>query len=217
MWFLGLWGSTLSWNLSIAQRRARRHLRRIFQYLSWTDSVKPSLWFQTLDAVFPKNPLFRLFMSLIINYIFLFHSANDYQARRLCKVNTCNITCINSFIKQNTYDAATSTPFTDAPRICFLFLAMLLRHRMTNEQNDCAPSEDSDQPGHSPSLIWVFAVREMGSYGPKLSSCGQRRLIRLGECPNWSESSLGAHAILYVLSWGGSSVSVDDSLMELEN
>ena len=23
----------------------------------------------------------------------------------------------------------------------------------------CAPSEDSDQPGHPPSLIWVFAVR----------------------------------------------------------
>ena len=28
-----------------------------------------------------------------------------------------------------------------------------------NQQNDCAPSEDSDQPGHLPSLIRVFAVR----------------------------------------------------------
>ena len=28
-----------------------------------------------------------------------------------------------------------------------------------NQQNDCAPSEDSDQPGHQPSLIRVFAVR----------------------------------------------------------
>ena len=28
-----------------------------------------------------------------------------------------------------------------------------------NEQSECAPSEDSDQPGHSPSLIRVFAVR----------------------------------------------------------
>ena len=27
----------------------------------------------------------------------------------------------------------------------------------------CAPSEDSDQPGHPPSLIRVFAVRSMGS------------------------------------------------------
>ena len=40
----------------------------------------------------------------------------------------------------------------------------------------CAPSEDSDQPGRQPSLIRVFAVRSMGSLGPKLSSCGQRRL-----------------------------------------
>ena len=29
-------------------------------------------------------------------------------------------------------------------------------------------------------------------------------LIGLGWCPGWSESSLGAHAILLVLSWGGS-------------
>ena len=28
-----------------------------------------------------------------------------------------------------------------------------------NKQNDCAPSEDSDQPEHPPSLIRVFAVR----------------------------------------------------------
>ena len=31
-------------------------------------------------------------------------------------------------------------------------------NKMTN-----APSEDSDQPGHPPSLIRVFAVRSMGS------------------------------------------------------
>ena len=28
-----------------------------------------------------------------------------------------------------------------------------------NQQNGCAPSEDSDQPGYPPSLISVFAVR----------------------------------------------------------
>ena len=45
-----------------------------------------------------------------------------------------------------------------------------------NQQGDCAPSEDSDQPGHPPSLIRDFAVRTVGSKGPKLSSFGQRRL-----------------------------------------
>ena len=33
-----------------------------------------------------------------------------------------------------------------------------------------------------------------------------KTLIRLGGCPDWSESSLGAHAILLVLSWGGLSI-----------
>ena len=32
-----------------------------------------------------------------------------------------------------------------------------------NQQNGCAPSQDSDKPGHPPSLIRVFAVRSMGS------------------------------------------------------
>ena len=45
------------------------------------------------------------------------------------------------------------------------------KHKMT-----CAPSEDSDQPEHPPSLIRVFAVRTMGSWGPNISSCGQLRL-----------------------------------------
>ena len=35
-------------------------------------------------------------------------------------------------------------------------------------------SDDSDQPGHPPSLIRVSAVRLMGNYVTKLSSCSQR-------------------------------------------
>ena len=66
------------------------------------------------------------------------------------------------------------------------------------QQNGCAPSKDSDQTGHLPSLFRVFAVRSMGSYGSKLSSCGQQKtLIRLGECPGWSESSLGAQSFCW--------------------
>ena len=33
-----------------------------------------------------------------------------------------------------------------------------------------------------------------------------KSLIRLGGCPCWSESSMGAHSTLLVLSWGGSIV-----------
>ena len=42
-------------------------------------------------------------------------------------------------------------------------------HDKTNKMA-CAPSEDSDQSGHLPSLIRIFAVRSMGSKGTKLSS-----------------------------------------------
>ena len=68
----------------------------------------------------------------------------------------------------------------------------------------CAPSEDSVQPGHPPSLIRVFAVRIKKAWVLSYPLSAQRRLIRLGGCTGWSESSLGAHAILLVLSWGGS-------------
>ena len=76
--------------------------------------------------------------------------------------------------------------------------------------SDCAPGEDSDQPGHPPSLIKVFAVRMKKAWvlsyplsaQQRLIRLGGRpgwseRLIRLGGCPGWSESSLGA----YPLCW----------------
>ena len=73
-----------------------------------------------------------------------------------------------------------------------------------NQKVACAPSEDSDQPGLLPSLIRVFAVRMKKAWFLSYSLSAQRRLISLGGCPGWSESSLGAHATLLVLSWGGS-------------
>ena len=56
----------------------------------------------------------------------------------------------------------------------------------------CAPSEDSDQPGHPPSLIRVFAICMKKAWILSYPLRAQRRLIRLGGCPGWSESSLGA-------------------------
>ena len=67
----------------------------------------------------------------------------------------------------------------------------------------CASSEDSDQAGHPTSQISLRCPREerLGS----LLSFERRAktLIRLGGCPGWSESSLGAQVILLVLSCGG--------------
>ena len=64
----------------------------------------------------------------------------------------------------------------------------------------CPPSEDTDQPGHLPSLIRDFAVRSVGSLGPKLPSCGQQRLwadvqADLSIC--WAHS----HFVGFVMRW----------------
>ena len=45
-----------------------------------------------------------------------------------------------------------------------------------NQQSDCAPSEDSDQPGHPPSLIKVFSVRMKKTWILSYPLNTQRRL-----------------------------------------
>ena len=82
-------------------------------------------------------------------------------------------------------------------------LAFEQPHDKTNKMA-CTPSEDSNQPEHPPSLVRVFDVSTKQAWVLSYTLSAQRRLIRLGRCRGWSESSLGAHAILLILSWGGS-------------
>ena len=73
---------------------------------------------------------------------------------------------------------------------------------MTKPTVACAPSEDSDQPGHSPSLIRVVAVHSKCSKEPieALFIRTTKTLIRLGGCPGRSESLLGArHFVGFVM------------------
>ena len=77
-----------------------------------------------------------------------------------------------------------------------------------NQESDCAPSKDSDQPGQPPvwsesSLCaqWVAKVQCFFMWTVKT-------LIRLDECPRWSESSLGVQVIFLVLPCGGSNTIV---------
>ena len=58
-----------------------------------------------------------------------------------------------------------------------------------NQQCGCAPSEDSDQPGHPPSLIRVSAVRMKKAWVLSYPLSAQRIL--------WSESSLGAQSFCW--------------------
>ena len=47
-----------------------------------------------------------------------------------------------------------------------------------------------------PRLIWVLLVKKAWVLGYSLSA--HQRLIRLGRCPSWSESSLGAQSFCWV-------------------
>ena len=79
--------------------------------------------------------------------------------------------------------------------LCILLKSFEPSHDKTNKMA-CAPSEDSDQPGNQPSLIRVFAVRMKKAWALSYPVSAERRLIRLGGCPGWSESSLGADSFL---------------------
>ena len=48
---------------------------------------------------------------------------------------------------------------------------------VTKPLGECAPSEDSDQPGHPPSLIRVFAVRMKKAWVLSYPLSAQRRLL----------------------------------------
>ena len=71
-----------------------------------------------------------------------------------------------------------------------------------NQQNDCAPSEDSDHPGHPPSLISVFAVR-------------MTKATHGVHSEDWVFA--GRTVVLLVLSWGGSLCSLRAPIPSQQN
>ena len=80
-------------------------------------------------------------------------------------------------------------------------------HDKTNKMA-CAPSKawPSAQSDQSPLSAW----RKLGSSATRWAQA--KTLIRLVGCPGWSESSLDAHVILLVLSWGSSIIICDAPL-----
>ena len=84
----------------------------------------------------------------------------------ISRLNTILLAWLNDFILQNVEKKIKC--------ICAAYLDSRKKHSeqphdKTNKMI-FAPSEDSDQPGHPPSLIRVFAVRSVGSLGPNVAS-----------------------------------------------
>ena len=75
-------------------------------------------------------------------------------------------------------------------------------HDKTNKIT-CAPSEDSDQPGHPPSLIRVFAIRMKKPWVLSYPLSAQRRFL-----PDWAGGQtdlslrwVHTHFVGFVMSW----------------
>ena len=71
----------------------------------------------------------------------------------------------------------------------FDFYLIIWAATWQNRQCGCAPSEDSDQPGHPPSLIRVFAVRMKKAWVLSYPLSAQRRLWSdwADTQPDWSD------------------------------
>ena len=73
-----------------------------------------------------------------------------------------------------------------------------------NQQNECAPSKDSDQPGHPPSLIRVFAVCMKKAWVLSYPLSAQRRLwsdwgdAQADLSLRWAHSHFGCHVVAYM-------------------
>ena len=135
------------------------------------------------------------------------------SANKLCHLSvrrlSCNIAwtsivhrCLNLCWPKNGSSKASCGKcknYIMEPMICMIIWAATWQ----NQQCGCAPSEDSDQPGHPPSLISVFAVCLMGNKEPKLSSRRQRRLWS-----DWADAQADlslrwahSHFVGFVTSW----------------
>ena len=90
----------------------------------------------------------------------------------------------------------------------------MLSQRMTKPTKWHAPSKDSDQPGHPPSLIRVFVVPMKKLWILRYPVSAQRRLW--SDCANAQAdlSSQGSYIILLVLSCSGS-VERDEKTIKL--
>ena len=97
----------------------------------------------------------------------LVHSEDSDQTGRMPRLNWVFAGCICHFV-----GFVMRRPFFTSFIFACLYEEFMITTRTRvaiwaatwqNPQSDCAPSEESDQPGHTPSMFRVFAVRLMGS------------------------------------------------------
>ena len=98
-----------------------------------------------------------------------------------------------------------STVSSSTHLICFseLWDIMIWATTWQNEQSEWAPSKDSDQPGHPPSLIRIFTIRMKKAWVLSYPLSVQRRLWS-----DWADAQadlslrwVHTHFVGFVMSW----------------
>ena len=86
---------------------------------------------------------------------------------------------------------------------CRYFIVNNWAAKWQNQQNECAPSKDSDQPGHLHSLIRVFAVRMKKPWVLSYPLSTQQRLWSdwADAQADWSLRWAHNHFVDFVMSW----------------
>ena len=97
-----------------------------------------------------------LCLSMLPNYICYVEVLRSYQQLRSCRAK---ITCFNDALKVSLPNEAIILGLVaDSPSVSSK-KSDKWAMAWQNQQNGCAPSKDSNHPGHPPSLIRIFAVR----------------------------------------------------------
>ena len=108
---------------------------------------------------------------------------------------------VNKYQKSEWY--CNNVPQHKYCKVCLQYEWNIWAATWQNQQSDCAPSEDSDQPGHPPSLIRVFAGRMKKAWVLSYPLSAQRRLwsdwaaAQADLSLRWAHS----HIVGFVMRW----------------
>ena len=161
-WHVNTW-KKISWSFSLG--------RDEYHITIWSESnACSSLFFWAWQLL--HGYLFFLFLLCIVAAIKVWWPCQLLSLDFI--VQTSNICRVTTVIKRAFHIVAkkmTDMAYEWDNVYCFIWAAT-----WQNQQSECAPSEDSDPPGHPPNLIRVFAVRMKKPWVLSYPLSAQRRL-----------------------------------------
>ena len=131
--------------------------------------------------------------------------SGDTSQSRFSFFNVCFKLHLHSFCSVNYY-CDYLTKRKEGARRCTCSSFNIWAASWQNQQNDCAPSEDSDQPGHRPVWSESSLCAQWVAKDPSFLHADSEDSDQTGRMPRLIWVFAGLTLTLLVLSWGGSYV-----------